>query len=87
LPYLSDRNLEEYFEVMVKLKVDEVWVDKLNLKPGVWESVSEVLEKNYPELLEKWKEVLFSRSDYWNKLKEKIKKICKKKGVNCIFCY
>jgi DNA repair photolyase len=87
LPYLSDRKLEEYFETMVKLKVDEVWVDKLNLKPGVWESVSEVLEKNYPELLEKWKEVLFSRSDYWNKLKEKIEQICKKKRVNCVFCY
>jgi DNA repair photolyase len=87
LPYLSDRNLEEYFDVMMKLKVDGVWVDKLNLKPGVWESVSKVLEKDYPELLEKWREILFSRSDYWKKLKEKIEKISEEKNVKTVFCY
>jgi DNA repair photolyase len=87
LPYLSDRRLEEYFETMAKLKVDEVWVDKLNFKPGVWESVSVVLEKNYPELLEKWREVLFSKSDYWDEVKEKIKKICEEKKVRCVFCF
>jgi len=87
LPYLSDRKLEEYFETMVNLKVDEVWVDKLNLKPGVWESVSEILEKIYPELLEKWREVLFSKTDYWKKLKEKIERICKEKEVKCVFCF
>jgi DNA repair photolyase len=87
LPYLSDKNLEEYFETMAKLKVDEVLVDKLNLKPGVWESVSVILEKNYPELLEKWREILFSRSDYWEKLKNKIKKICEEMKIKCVFCY
>lgn len=87
LPYLSDRNLEEYFDEMVRLKVDEVWVDKLNLKPGVWKSVSNILKKNYPELLERWKEVLFSKSDYWEELRKKIKEICEEKKIKCMFCF
>ncbi|MEM5772849.1 MAG: radical SAM protein [Candidatus Aenigmatarchaeota archaeon] len=87
LPYLSDKDLEEYFEKMVKLKVDEVWVDKLNLKPGVWDSISKVLEENYPELLEKWGEILFSKNNYWKELKEKIRKICEEKKFKCVFCY
>jgi len=87
LPYLSDENLEKYFEKMVELDVNEVWVDKLNLKPGVWESVSLVLEKNYPELLERWKLILFSSSGYWKDLKKRIEKISIDKGIKCVFCF
>lgn len=87
LPYLSDKNLDGYFEKMAELKVDEVWVDKLNLKPGVWESVSKVLKENYPELLKKWEEILFFKNNYWGELKEKVRRICEKKKVRCIFCY
>lgn len=87
LPYLSDKNLEEYFDKMIELKVEEIWVDKLNLKPRVWESVSAVLKKNYPELVEKWGEILFSKNKYYKELKEKIGKIIKEKEIKCIFCY
>jgi DNA repair photolyase len=87
LPCLSDKDLEGYFEIMGKLKVDGVWVDKLNLKPGVWESLSPVLEKNYPELLEKWEKILFSRNNYWQEVKNKIEQICKEKKVECVFCF
>jgi len=87
LPYLSDRNLEEYFQTFADLKVKEVWIDKLNLKPGTWESLFTVLEENHPELVEKWREVLFSKSNYWQELKEKIKRICEEKKIKCIFCY
>jgi len=79
LPYLSDKNLEKYFQTFVDLGIKEIWVDMLNLKPGVWDSLSEVLEKKYPELIEKWKEVLFSKTTYWTELKEKIEKICQEK--------
>jgi len=87
LPYLSDKNLEEYFETMAKLKVDEILVDKLNLKPGVWESVSVVLKKNYPNLVEKWREILYSKNNYYEESKEKIGRICEGKKLKCIFCY
>lgn len=86
LPYLSDRNLEEYFQTVADLGVKEILVDKLNLKPGIWGSLSAVLEKNYPDLVEKWREVLFSKTDYWEKLRERIEKICGEKKLKCVFC-
>jgi hypothetical protein len=85
--YLSDRNLKEYFQTFANLEIKEIWIDKLNLKPGVWDSLVVVLEKNYPELLDKWRKVLFSKSKYWDKLKKKIEKICGEKGIACTFCY
>lgn len=87
LPYLSDRNLEEYFETFAELGVENIWIDKLNLKPGVWDELSFVLKRNYPDLLEKWKVILFSKTDYWIELKEKIEKICKEKKISHIFCF
>jgi len=87
LPHLSDRDLNGFFETMFRLGVDEVLVDRMNLKPGVWDSLSVVLKKNYPELVEKWREILFSKSDYYKELKEKIWKICEEKGIKCVFCY
>jgi len=87
LPYLSDRNLEDYFQTLAKLGIKRVWVDKLNLKPGVWENLFGVLKKNYPDLVEKWREILFSKSNYWEDLKKRIEKISKDRMIKCIFCY
>ncbi|MEM5766162.1 MAG: radical SAM protein [Candidatus Aenigmatarchaeota archaeon] len=85
LPNLSDKNLEEYFEKMVEMKVDGVWIDKLNLKPGVWISLKKVLEEKYPELLKKWRDILFFDNNYWKELKERVERICKEKNFKCVF--
>lgn len=87
LPYLSDKNLEEYFQTMKELGVSSVWVDKLNLKPGVWEKLEMVLKENFPELVEKWRKIFFEKSDYYQKLKEEIERIAKDKGIKIIFCF
>jgi DNA repair photolyase len=86
LPYLSDKNLEEYFETIKKLEVDEVMVDKLNLKPGIWKKLQPLLTKNFPDLSSKWHDAL-ARKEYYEMLKEKIKKIAKKNNIKTIFCY
>jgi len=87
LPYLSDQDLEKYFQTFADLGISEVWVDKLNLKSGIWKNLFIVLEKNYPELVDKWREVLFFKTDYWDELKKKIEKICEGKGIRPVFCY
>jgi DNA repair photolyase len=87
LPYLTEKDLEEIVRTAFELKVDYIWFDKLNLKPGVWENMQKVLEKSYPELLPRWKEVFFSKSDYYDKLKERIIQLCKKNNVQCRLCY
>jgi len=87
LPYLSDRNLEEFFRTMAKLNVDKIWIDRLNLKAGTWESIVSVLEENYPTLLPKWEKIFFSGDSYYQKLKETMVDLCKKNKLDYILCY
>ena len=87
LPYLSDESLEEYFESMKKLEVDEVMIDKFNLKPGLWNKLKKLLEKNYPELISRWRKVLFEKNNYYENLRRKIREICRKRNLKCVFCY
>ncbi len=87
LPFFSDENLEEYFRILKNEGIEEFWVDKLNLKPGIWEKIENVLSKNFPEALEKWEGIFLRKSDYYEKLKRKISEIGKKEGIKLIFCY
>jgi DNA repair photolyase len=87
LPYLSDKSLEELIGKASELKVDYIWFDKLNLKPGVWDNMERILQKHYPHLLPLWKEVFFSKNDYYDKLKERLIQFCKENNVRCRFCY
>lgn len=87
LPHLTDRDLEEVVRTASELKVDYLWFDKLNLKPGVWESMQKILEKSYPELLPSWREILFSKSNYYDMFKERAMQLCRKYNVKCKFCY
>lgn len=87
LPFLSDKNLEEYVKTVSELKVDFLYVDRLNLKPGIWWKLHRVLEESYPELLSKWERIFFSKSDYYRKLKQGIKEVCERNKIDCNFCY
>jgi DNA repair photolyase len=87
LPYLTDKSIDELVRMASELKVDYLWVDKLNLKPGVWENLQKILQKSYPELLPAWKEVFFLKNDYYEKFKERVIKLCNESNVRYRFCY
>lgn len=87
LPYLSDQNLEEYLQQIVSAGVDYIYVDKLNLKPGLWTSLHLLLRKDYPRLCEKWKDILLNKNDYYQKLKQQIDAACKELTIECKFCF
>lgn len=86
LPFISDQNLEEFFEKLSGL-ADYFFVDRLNLKPGVRERCEKVLREKYPELLEKWRKVFFEKNNYYQELKRRIEEITKKNNLKVIFCY
>jgi len=87
LPYLSDQNFEQYFHQIASAGVDYVYVDKLNLKPGLWVNLERFLLKDFPQLHEKWKDILLGKNDYYEKLKAQIGGICKKLELECRFCF
>lgn len=82
LPELSDiENLIKELSF-----VDEMFFDKLNLKPGIWESVKQSLQKHFPELVEKWERIFFGNErEYYKKVKEEIERIAQKQKVNILF--
>jgi len=87
LPYLSDQNLEQHFHQIASAGVDYIYVDKLNLKPGLWDKLERFLLKDFPQLHEKWKDILLGENDYYGELKVQIGSICKELGLECKFCF
>ncbi len=86
LPKVSDQNLEDYFDALKGI-ADFIYVDRLNLKAGTWKNLEVVLRKNYPELVGAWKEILFTKNDYYQNLKKQITEITDKIGIKTVFCY
>jgi len=87
LPYLSDQNLEQYFHQIAGASVDYIYLDKLNLKPGLWGSLERHLQKDFPQLTEKWKDILLGQNDYYKNLKTKIDRMCRELKLECKFCF
>jgi len=87
LPYLSDQNIEQYFHQIASAGVDYIYVDKLNLKPGLWDKLERHLQKDFPQLHEKWKTILLGKKDYYAKLKVQISSMCKRLELECKFCF
>jgi len=88
LPLISDENLEDTIKKFASVKPDYIYVDKLNIKrPSHWRKIRKLLEKNYPEFVEKWERILFSENDYYQKIKERIVKLCKIYNLKFVFCY
>jgi DNA repair photolyase len=86
LPFISDKNLEEYFTKISRF-TDYFYVDKLNIKPGIWSKIENVVKSVYPDLVESWDKIFFQTSNYYRELKEKIKALADKNGIKVIFCY
>ena len=87
LPYLSYQNIEQYLQQIASAGADYIYVDKLNLKPRLWTNLEGFLQKDFPQLHEKWKDVLLGKNDYYKNLKVQIEGICKSLELECKFCF
>ena len=41
-----------------------------------------MIKNNHPDLLKKYEEIYFTKNNYWAKIEEEIKFICKKNKLN-----
>jgi len=88
LPFISDIDLEKTINRFAMVKPDKVYVDKLNIKGhNHWNRIKEVVEANFPEMVEKWEQVLFSESDYYEKLKHQIVDLLNKNDLKYELCF
>ena len=79
-PTVDREYLGELVEKIKDAGVSKIMADKLNLKPGVWESVNWALEK----IIDKrsiWKEAVLEKGKDYDRLFAALKKICRQKGI------
>jgi DNA repair photolyase len=61
LPHLSDtpENITVLLKAIKDTDVDYFYVDKLNLRFGVWQGVMKMLREHYPDLIEEYRKIFF----------------------------
>jgi DNA repair photolyase len=79
LPWLSDSqdSLDAMFQRAADLQVEVIWVDALNPRPRVWPAVSQLLRDRFPDLLERYRQMLFdsgARSRYLSELGQRVQR-------------
>jgi len=79
LPGLTDwKNIVE----KTKNFVDEFWFENLNLYPNLRYNIFRWLKNYHPELESKYKEIYFTRNNYWDLIEKEIENYGKEKLLN-----
>jgi DNA repair photolyase len=88
LPHITDKgeSLQDMVMNFVKARADYVLVDRLNMRWGVWPSIVKFLKLYYPDLLPKYKQIFWSKNDYFEHVKSKILKLCNEHEIKCELC-
>ncbi len=83
LPLLSENTIPDLLNE-VRHHAGYVMLDRLNIKSGNWSGLAKVLKRNYPDLYQKWKEILFSKDNkrrYYQDLFSRISRYCGEKKI------
>jgi hypothetical protein len=64
LPYLSDSQaaIDALLQRAGDLGIERIWVDALNPRSGVWPAIAELLRTEFPDLLPRYRKILFDRA-------------------------
>jgi DNA repair photolyase len=93
MPFLSDagENITGLLKAVKDVGVDYFYVDKLNLRYGVWPALLKLLKEHYPTLLADYRKIFFEPADkeiYRDSLSHTIHAVAEKLGMsgkmNCI---
>lgn len=61
--------------------VDEYWFENLNLYSSIEKNIFGVLESKFSHLVSKYRDIYFSKSNYFNDLENDIKLFCKEANI------
>jgi len=83
MPFLTD--VERLIE-MVKPYADTIWVYPLSMekeKDRNWQNVRRILDRHFPDLTEKYKQIAFSKDHtYWTGLRKQLEKLQSERKLN-----
>lgn len=86
MPFLTDteQNITGMLKTVKEIGVDSFYVDKLNLRYGVWPDILKLLKEHYPALLPEYRKIFFdqiAKEAYRSNLSTLIHRIAGKLGV------
>ena len=87
LPYLSDdeASILKLLKAVKEVGADYFYVDRLNLRFGVWKALLSLLQEHFPHLTEDYRHILFnaSASDaYSERLASMVNRLAAKEGLD-----
>jgi len=76
--------LTNWMEIVKRTKnfVDEFWFENLNVYPTIWPNIKKWLKTHHPNLLNKYEEIYFAPSNYWNRIEREVKDYGNKNNLN-----
>lgn len=86
LPFITDteENLNTLFEALSKIGLSHIYVDKLNIRSGVWQSVRDFISKTQPNLIRVYSRILFDEQErelYRQRLKDLVSSCADRYGL------
>jgi DNA repair photolyase len=94
MPFITDRqaDLEAMFGELQRIRPGRVYLDKLNIRSGVWDSVAVFLRTFDPGLVEKYRKILFDpavSARYAQSLAERSRAAAARSGMESAltFCF
>ena len=87
LPHLSDTaaNLDSLLKVVKDIGVDYFYVDQLNQRFGVWQSLKNMLQNYAPELIDVYRKILFdqaTRREYTEQLASSVNVLARRRELD-----
>jgi DNA repair photolyase len=80
LPYISEDEIEDLLNILAD-KVNRVIVDRLNIKAGNWKDIEETVLRLKPEILPEFKEASEEESQYYERLRDKMKRLLAERAI------
>jgi DNA repair photolyase len=87
LPFLSDteQNITALLKAVKDVRVDYFYLDKLNLRYGVWPALLKLLHRHYPALIPEYRKIFFqasAKAAYIDSLLSSTNAIARKLGMD-----
>lgn len=83
LPSITDQDLKGLIKAAMKANVQEIIIDKLRLKAGIWKRMVHGLKQTNTELIEVFRQTLWGNSPYFTNVGDEIKHLCNNYGIRC----
>lgn len=62
---------------------DFYMLENLNVSGSIWESIKKWLKEKHPDLLDKYKDIYFSKNNYWADVEKEIRVFCEEQNIEC----